>query len=350
MTLRTLGRYGQRHKEADHSYMKYVYEYITTDGKGFLLCPYFSEQCNHEWKVLDAGYACCTICGTGHDCNKGKCPEAYGEYTQRVCTITGCVTCESEFRAEKDAFERVGHVNSIINEKVNCPIDCKKTALNGSDRRKNKRQKFHDSESHRGIESLYVLCVFENNTSRFHEVIRNVVTEILLSEKTQVCFIQEIKRNEAKTVCILSKLLREYAHNRTCPRPNMCDILSQIHFSIKKCRMHYTEFDQERSIQIKGIIKKCCISIANLLLMHGRQRVARQMQNSFRCREFICSMLYLMRMGITFQNRQLLPKMEILNEYLPLQVLLPIVFKIRAKSITEGENIIKLDIRKMPLI
>jgi hypothetical protein len=57
-----------------------------------------------------------------------------------------------------------------------------------------------------------------------------------------------------------------------------------------------------------------------------------------------------MRMGITYQNRQLLPKMEILNQLLPLQVLLPVVFKIRAKSITEGENIIKLDIRQMPLI
>jgi hypothetical protein len=55
-------------------------------------------------------------------------------------------------------------------------------------------------------------------------------------------------------------------------------------------------------------------------------------------------------MGITYQNRQLLPKMEILNHLLPLQVLLPVVFKIRAKSITEGENIIKLDIRQMPLI
>jgi len=53
-------------------------------------------------------------------------------------------------------------------------------------------------------------------------------------------------------------------------------------------------------------------------------------------------------MGITYQKRQLLPKMEELNEYLPMQVFLPLVFKIRAKSITEGENIIKLDIRKLP--
>ena len=60
-------------------------------------------------------------------------------------------------------------------------------------------------------------------------------------------------------------------------------------------------------------------------------------------------MLYLMRMGITFKNQILLQKMEILNELLPLQVFLPAVFKIRAKSITEGENIIKLDLQRILL-
>ena len=58
-------------------------------------------------------------------------------------------------------------------------------------------------------------------------------------------------------------------------------------------------------------------------------------------------MLYLMRMGITFKNQNILQKLEILNDLLPLQVFLPTVFNIRAKS--DGENIIKLDIQRMPL-
>ena len=56
-----------------------------------------------------------------------------------------------------------------------------------------------------------------------------------------------------------------------------------------------------------------------------------------------------MRMGITFRNQTILQKVEILNELLPMQVFLPSVFNIRAKSITEGENLIKLDIQRMPL-
>ena len=98
-----------------------------------------------------------------------------------------------------------------------------------------------------------------------------------------------------------------------------------------------------------AICEKCTESITYLIMQHGWLRVWRQMQNQTRGREFICSMLYLMRVGITFQKRQVLPKLEILNSLLPMQALLPTVFKIRAKSITEGENIIKLDLRRVAL-
>ena len=79
-------------------------------------------------------------------------------------------------------------------------------------------------------------------------------------------------------------------------------------------------------------------------------------------------MLYIMRVGITYQNRQILPRVDSLHQLLPMQALLPSVFKIRAKSITEGEvmgliissaacslmtsyaqNLMKMDIKKLPL-
>jgi hypothetical protein len=90
-------------------------------------------------------------------------------------------------------------------------------------------------------------------------------------------------------------------------------------------------------------------NITQLIKIHGWYRVARQMQHASRGKEFVCSMLYLMRMGITFRNQTILQKVEILNELLPMQVFLPSFFNIRAKSITEGENLIKLDIQRMPL-
>ena len=88
---------------------------------------------------------------------------------------------------------------------------------------------------------------------------------------------------------------------------------------------------------VESTIQRCTESITRLLHVHGGPRVVRQMQNALRYREFVCSILYLMRVGITYQGRQILPRLDALHMLLPLQVLLPAIFKIRAKSITEGE-------------
>lgn len=105
----------------------------------------------------------------------------------------------------------------------------------------------------------------------------------------------------------------------------------------------------KRTRTLERVIGICVENITQLIKVHGWYRVNRQLQHNTRGKEFVCSMLYLMRMGITFKNQNILQRVDILNELLPMQVFLPSVFNIRAKSITEGENIIKLDIQKMPL-
>jgi hypothetical protein len=86
----------------------------------------------------------------------------------------------------------------------------------------------------------------------------------------------------------------------------------------------------------RRVIRVCVDNICNLIQQHGWHRVDRQLQHASRGREFICSMLFLMRSGITFKNQTILQKMDILNTLLPLQSCLPTIFNIRAKSITEG--------------
>jgi hypothetical protein len=105
----------------------------------------------------------------------------------------------------------------------------------------------------------------------------------------------------------------------------------------------------KRARTLERVIGICVENITQLIKVHGWYRVNRQLQHTTRGKEFVCSMLYLMRMGITFKNQNILQRVDILNDLLPMQVFLPSVFNIRAKSITEGENIIKLDIQRMPI-
>jgi len=337
--LKTLAKFGANHRRKEHAYTKALFELIETEGGGFLLPQSMKHECTHNWRSLDSGFACCVYCGDEHDCSEmSQCKCVISESSERVCVITGCVVSQGEFREERNAFERTGYL------------------IEGAEHHHQKRLagkgnpcSFFEKDGEIMRQSKYwILSVFDNNATKFHETIEGIVRDILFSKKTEICFFQEIKRNESKMISMLSRLLRECAHNKECLRPNMLNIMGQLFYAFRKHRLFHHKNNESRCEVIESLIQQCTHSIANLIINYGGQRVAKQLQNHYRCREFICSMLYLMRMGITYQNRQLLPKVEALNEFLPMQVLLPLVFKIRAKSITEGENIIKLDIRKLP--
>ena len=331
MSLRAMTRYGGINigKNKDQVIMKQIYEIISNEGRGFLL-PVGYAGCSHEWNQLDSGFCVCDWCGKEHNCYKGECPEITTLHLEKVCSITGCVIAEGELMAERSASERTAepcsHHRIPPGQPHQHPANHGKMQVGGGGPNK-------------------VLVLFGGG-SKLRETVECTVREILDSDKTKQCMMQEKKRYDTKISALFSKALREASHDHRCTRPNMILIYSQVEYHCRKNRRN----SMRLGINVENVIDSCTESITSLLILFGGMRVTKQMQNSARCREFICSLLYLMRMGITYQNRQLLPKMEILNQLLPLQVLLPVVFKIRAKSITEGENIIKLDIRQMPLI
>jgi hypothetical protein len=339
--------YGKENRKLQYSSMKNLYELICTKGRGFLLPPSHTGCVEHHWKQLDSGFCVCEWCGKEHHCFKGECPEEIADNYDRVCTITGCVTSENELRAERCAYERIGGASVECVQSTSLSNMVKKNLTIKNKNLSSINDTHHHPTTLKKSNIKINANIIVGGGSQLRDVVESTVREILASSKTERCLIQESKRNELKMVALFSKALREMTHDHKCLRPNMLILIAQVAYHCRKNRM--TRQSSE-CVDIELIIDKCTESITSLLLQYGGQRVLRQTQSSSRCREFICSMLYLMRMGITYQNRRLLPKMEILNQILPLQVLLPLVFKIRAKSITEGENIIKLDIRKMPLI
>lgn len=367
-----------------NEYYKSLFEFVKNKGNGFLVKgKIFEDICEHDWENINHHASCCIYCGKLHVCSEHNCPLIETDNFCKVCKISGCVVRNYEYREERNFFDRVaGYFNSnrdnlpqedneVENHYVEIGTQVEKKKKRGRKQnankivekaQKRKRSKLidtffknvKDNELNLANEEMknqsVILSVFDNNASKFNETIYNVVHEILHSEKTEVCYIEEVQRNEIKIISLMNKLLKEISTLPEKKCPCILSVFTEIFYSFRKSRLTH----QKKSLIVHKFIstleKTCTESISNVLLRYGGPRVARQMQSSLRCKEFICSMLYLMRMGITYQNRQLLPKIDVLNEYLPLQVLLPCVFNIRAKSITEGENIIKLDIRKMPWI
>ena len=292
--------------------------------RGGFLFPDAYAGCEHSWVCMDSGYAVCEGCGSEHRCYEGRCPETLVDQSERVCTISGCVTLQHEMRAERDAVMRVGpsSVAAAATAIVAAAVPFTKVA-------DLLRSGALQSEQLRGL-------------------VEHTVRDILASDKTDRCMEQERRRNDAKELAVFSRLLREVAHDRECKRPSVVVLMGQVRFQCRKNRraMALRSLGPDRTARV---IRECTDAITGLLLVHGGPRVARQLQNSTRNREFIASMLFLMRVGIRFQGRRVLPRMELLHEVLPLQVLLPSIFRIRAKSITEGENLIKLDLKSLPI-
>ena len=306
--------------------LKALYTAVKGD---FLLPPNYPGH-EHKWVALDAGLNICECCGAEHICFKGHCPTVQMDHSETVCSISGCIILLSEMRTEWGALDRVHSLPP--------PVGATKKA-----------------QPHQIVRAAM-------RADTIHDVVEMVVRELLDSPKTARCFQEERNRDQTRKHACLAKLIRDMAH--TLQRPNMLHLEAQLAWHCRKCRLAMPAsplqrfrclcpltvclFQGEKEV-VQRVIRICVDNICNLIQNHGWQRVDRQLQHSSRSREFICSMLYLMRMGITFKNQTILQKMEILNSLLPLQVFLPTIFNIRAKSITEGENIIKLDLQHIPL-
>ena len=297
----------------EHEYVKLRDLYGKCQVGGNFLLPEGYEGCHQsmeQWVMLGSGFYICKDCGKMHVCQRGECVEVAGSHGERVCILSGCVTMECEMKAERNALERMGP----------------------GEERLVKRKR--DGEVTIGQWS-----------SDLWNTVECIVSELLNSDKTRLCAEQEREKNESKDYSTFCRVLREMATDteKSRWRPNLLCIVAQVLY-VQKCRNKAKE-----GVNLDALVQSCTESITRLIMQHGWVRVWRQMQNVVRGREFITSMLYLMRMGITFQKRSILPKIVELQQLLPIQTLLPSVFKIRAKSITEGENIIKLDIRRIPM-
>ena len=283
---------------------------------GFLLPPGYGGH-EHEWLPVDIDFCVCRLCGKDHICTLGQGSECQVEecdHNQRVCTLTGYVLSTTELCLEWGGVERLSFYTPVTK--------CKP------------RSAVPPGAQYSLVSALHGVDLAEQ--------VLQVVGDLLQSPQTSACTQMELQRKRAKEVVLFMRIMREYGRDQQRRRPCMLHIVARMHWAARKVRAVH----RARPSALARIVRTCAESITGLLHSHGWVRVQKQLSHPLRRREFICSMLYLMRMGITYKQRCLLPRVPELELLLPQQVFLPTVFGIRAKSITEGENIIKLDIRR----
>jgi hypothetical protein len=173
----------------------------------------------------------------------------------------------------------------------------------------------------------------------FDNVLRTV-SDILLSTKTAHSIENETAKLMSKLRSVTMRRLRQYrVQKRT---PNLCDIDAHLHHML--CGHRLPPPSLERSLEER---RRCAQEATRAIsqLIHFMRTHCVSVPTCVKQGGVVAGMLYMMRFGVTIDNVTVLPRLPELKHLLPLEQHLPIFFNVRAKIVTEAENVIKYNMR-----
>ncbi len=164
----------------------------------------------------------------------------------------------------------------------------------------------------------------------------DVVSLLTLPKKRQ-----EKKRLYKSQITTMHKEIKHHLDKRGYV--NLVRVAAAVAWQTRKLRRPLTLQPE----QLAKLIDVCTDSITHLMLKYSNAHTMKLLNSETRRREFACSMLYLMRNGVDCRGECILPRIDMMAAILPLESQLQESFKIRSKSITEGENLLKIEVRRL---
>ena len=227
----------------------------------FLLPPNYGGH-EHRWAYVTTGVQFCSLCGAEHVCFRGNCPETTNDMGDSICTLTGCVNRVYNMCTDQEAMQHC-HQNQMPQP----PLEPQPKRTNKKGRQPNSKT----NSKHRTM-----------NLSKMHTVVHEVVKELLDSEKTKTCMVEETKRVNLKLVVAAGRWMRHANTRGTEYRPNMIELEAHLAFAFRRIRDR--RLVATTAGQIKQVIKMCVEGIASVIEQHGWYRTQRQMAHVNRAR------------------------------------------------------------------
>lgn len=246
---------------------------------------------NCTWEVYDVNQAGCRRCGSHHFC-KGNavdndCPLILCDDRTRVCSVTGYIL--PEVRHSTDEYcDTVSYVERPV-------------------------------------------CTYDLDTE-----VQSAVATLLLGPRAMRCRQQENARQYTRLAHHMHKQMRAFKLTNPGKWPSVCCILAQALAQEK-----YWRFIETAS---EDLVKQCSRNITLCLL--ELKSSGGKVSSGTRLQDLVCGMLYMLKHGLTFQNRVLLSAIPEVDRCLPHENKIEAYFGISSKVICMTENEVKLIFRE----
>ena len=312
-------------------------------------CDKTTHQCGNSWEKFDIDKAGCTECGKYHMCEQGEC-EYVMTQDSLVCCITGLCVKPKILAADEHVCVAVHRSHNFLQF----------TSESGnSSTGKNNTEDCHDSKHKTTKDALIawqssnsdkrpmpVHCLYKSfGLSVFEEQMQIVLSHlktIMCSDQTKLSFERENQKLRHLLRGVIPQTLRAWkTMNKT---PSICDLETQLRRSKNIGRIPPSESQYDAEFMWK-LANKAAIPITRLIIF--MRTFCSNVPICVRQNTIVVGLLYLLRRGIVVHNVTVLPKMSELRALLPLEQHLVTIFNIRAKIITEAENVIKFNLRNI---
>jgi hypothetical protein len=355
--------------------------------KPFCLPPDLAgHSCSRSWEVFDGNLAGCLQCGALHQCDAKKCPTALGS-DGYVCTITGLhvasrYMCEMEtldnssqtqMESVEAAFHKQVPRNQLTDSQANSqtrrrvqttrqllPSGAKGRATS-RDHHINSVKAFFKSEDSGGNASGKQTNPPARATWR---ALRNALLDESVAEfalQRFLCSAQardSLSQDHAK----LNQMLRQvvsnrlrslrqaWGGNRNGPQGlcnavvNWVDMEADLHAALQDQRIPARHINPQIQNKLLQLCLRYIINLTNFMLKHCTPT-----PSCLKHTDLLVGMLYQMRVGVVVHGVVVLPRIPLLCYVLPAEQHLATLFGVRAKAISEAENVIKHNLRRLSI-
>ena len=246
-----------------------------------------------KWEIYDANQAGCVKCGRHHFCHLNSvdntCQLIECDDRTRVCSVTGLVLPE------------VRHAKDEYMEGVTYPCPPRNTM-------------FHDI-----------------NTE-----VTGVVANFLTSSRACECREQENSKQNVRLAQHMLRQMKNFKFSHPGEMPNMCWILAHTMKQEK-----YWRFIENAS---EDLVHHSSKHITKCIMDMKEKGV--KITSGPRMWDLVCGLLYMLKHGLTFQSRVILPALPEVDRCLPHENKIEAYFGISSKVICMTENEVKFIFRE----